>query len=117
LPQHSTLFAALDTVKGTFLMQCRKRHRHQEYLDFLREIDKNVPLRGRASHLDNYTPPKHARVKRQLAERPRFQVPHLHLLAESGRTWFNRVSASHPPGTFRSVRELVEKLASAHPFV
>jgi putative transposase len=43
----TTLFAALDTARGTVITQCRKRHRHQEYLDFLREIDKNVP-----SHLD-----------------------------------------------------------------
>ena len=39
----TTLFAALDTARGTVITQCRKRHRHQEYLDFLREIDNNVP--------------------------------------------------------------------------
>src|SRR6266436_695439 len=39
----TTLFAALDTAKGKVLTQCRQRHRHQEYLDFLREIEKNVP--------------------------------------------------------------------------
>src|SRR6202050_3483066 len=39
----TTLFAALDTATGTVLTQCRQRHRHQEYLDFLRQIDNNVP--------------------------------------------------------------------------
>ena len=40
----TTLFAALDAGKGTVIAQCRLRHRHQEYLGFLREIDNNVPL-------------------------------------------------------------------------
>jgi putative transposase len=39
----TTLFAALDTAKGTVIAPCRKRHRHQEYLDFLRQMEKNVP--------------------------------------------------------------------------
>src|ERR1022692_3626757 len=63
----TTLFAALDTAKGTVITQCRQRHRHQEYLDFLRQIDKNVP-----TELDvhvilyNYATHKHPRVKRWL---------------------------------------------------
>src|SRR3984885_5418896 len=40
----TTLFAALDTAKGRVLSQCRQRHRHQEYLDFLRHIDQSVPV-------------------------------------------------------------------------
>src|SRR5271155_4990051 len=39
----TTLFAALDTSTGDVIGSCKKRHRHQEYLDFLREIEKNVP--------------------------------------------------------------------------
>src|SRR6266851_1636763 len=39
----TTLFAALDTAQGTVITRCRRRHRHQEYLDFLRQIDKSVP--------------------------------------------------------------------------
>ena len=46
----TTLFAALDTAKGKVITQCRQRHRHQEYLDFLREIEKNVPETGCAYH-------------------------------------------------------------------
>jgi hypothetical protein len=39
----TTLFAALDTANGKVLTKCRPHHRHQEYLSFLREIEKNVP--------------------------------------------------------------------------
>jgi putative transposase len=65
----TTLFAALDTANGKVLTQCRKRHRHQEYLDFLREIDKNVP-QNLPVHIivDNYATHKHPRVKRWFAE-------------------------------------------------
>src|SRR5215469_4839005 len=41
----TTLFAALNTATGNVISQCRQRHRHQEYLDFLRAIDKNVPAK------------------------------------------------------------------------
>jgi transposase len=58
----TTLFAALDSARGTVLTQCRKRHRHQEYLDFLREIDKNVPTQLDVHIIvDNYATHKHAR--------------------------------------------------------
>jgi len=59
----TTLFAALDTARGTVITQCRKRHRHQEYLDFLREIDKNVPSKLDVHVVvDNYATHKHPRV-------------------------------------------------------
>jgi len=124
------LFAALDTAKGTVLTQCRKRHRHQEYLDFLREIDKNVPTSLEVHMIvDNYATHKHARVKRWLAERPRFQVhftPTYASWLNQVEIWFNRITQQAiRRGTFRSVRELVEKIdtyvqssnASARPFV
>jgi putative transposase len=44
----TTLFAALDKANGRVLTKCRPRHRHQEYLGFLREIEKNEL--GRAHH-------------------------------------------------------------------
>jgi len=90
------LFAALDTAKGTVLTQCRKRHRHQEYLDFLREIDKNVPTSLDVHMIvDNYATHKHARVKRWLAERPRFQVhftPTYASWLNQVEIWFNRIT-------------------------
>jgi putative transposase len=72
----TTLFAALDLATGTVIGQCQRRHRHQEYLRFLREIDANVPARF-AVHLivDNYATHKHPRVLRWLAAHPRFQLP------------------------------------------
>jgi putative transposase len=70
-----TLFAALDTANGKVLRQCRPRHRHQEYLGFLREIKKNVP-KNLDVHVivDNYATHKHLRVRRWFATRPRFHV-------------------------------------------
>jgi putative transposase len=65
-----------------------KAPRHQEYLDFLREIDKNVP-RPLYVHIivDNSATHQHARVQRWLAERPRFQVHFTPIYA----SWLNQV--------------------------
>jgi putative transposase len=125
-----TLFAALDTARGTGITQCRKRHRHQEYLDFLREIDKNVPSQLDVHVVvDNYATHKHPRVKRWLAARPRF---HLHFTPTYAswlnqvEIWLNRITQQAiRRGTFRSVQELVEKIDQyvqnsnrhPHPFV
>src|SRR5215472_9922989 len=126
----TTLFAALYTATGSVLSQCRQRHRHQEYLDFLREIEKNVP-KELAVHIivDNYATHKHPRVKRWLATRPRFQVhftPTYSSWLNQVEIWFNRITQQAiRRGTFRSVTELIEKIdrfvktsnASARPFV
>ena len=126
----TTLFAALDTAQGKVITQCRPRHRHQEYLGFLREIEKNVPPTLDV-HLivDNYSTHKHPRVKRWFATRPRF---HLHFTPTYAswlnqvEIWFNRITQQAiRRGTFRSVKELVEKIdqyvqssnAHAQPFV
>ena len=126
----TTLFAALDTGKGTVLTRCRKRHRHQEYLDFLRQIEKNVPLElGVHVIVDNYGTHKHPRVKRWLALRPRFHVhftPTYASWLNQVEIWFNRITQQAiRRGTFRSVKDLVEKIdryvqtsnAHAQPFV
>ena len=111
----TTLFAALDTANGKVLAQCRKRHRHQEYLDFLREIEKNVP-KNLAVHIivDNYGTHKHPRVKRWFAARPRFHVhftPTYASWLNQVEIWFNRITQQAiRRGTFRSVKELVEKI-------
>ena len=125
----TTLFAALDTAKGTVITQCRHRHRHQEYLDFLRQIEKNVPT-GLDVHVivDNYATHKHPRVKRWFAARPRFQVhftPTYASWLNQVEIWFNRLTQrAIRRGSFRSVKELVEKInqyvrtsnTHAHPF-
>lgn len=63
----TTLFAAFDIATGEVLAQCKNRHRHQEFLQFLKHIDKNVP-KDLDIHLvvDNYGTHKHAKVKRWL---------------------------------------------------
>src|SRR4030081_3113870 len=60
----TTLFAALNVATGRVIGQCMKRHRHQEWLKFLRTIDRNTP-QGLDLHLiaDNYATHKHAKVK------------------------------------------------------
>ena len=111
----TTLFAALDTAQGKVITQCRKRHRHQEYLGFLREIENNVP-KTLDVHIivDNYATHKHARVKRWFAARPRFHVHYTPTYASwlnQVEIWFNRITQQAiRRGTFHSVKELVEKI-------
>jgi putative transposase len=125
----TTLFAALDTAKGTVIAQCRRRHRHQEYLGFLREIEKNVPPELDVHVIvDNYATHKHPRVKRWMAARSRFHVhftPTYASWLNQVEIWFNRITQrAIRRGTFRSVKELVAKIdefvhadnAAARPF-
>ncbi len=104
----TTLFAALDTVKGQVFTQCRQRHRHQEYLGFLREIEKNVP-ETLDVHLiaDNYATHKHPRVRRWFAQRPRF---HMHFTPTYAswlnqvEMWFNRITQQAIRVSYDSLR-------------
>src|SRR5438552_18495844 len=111
----TTLFAALDTANGKVLAKCRPRHRHQEYLRFLREIEKNVP-KNLEVHIivDNYATHKHLRVKRWFATRPRFHVhftPTYASWLNQVEMWFNRITQQAiRRGTFSSVKDLVEKI-------
>jgi putative transposase len=112
------------------ITRCRRRHRHREYLDFLRQIEQSVPSDLNV-HLiaDNYSTHKHAKVKRWLAARPRFQVhftPTYASWLNQVEIWFNRITQQAiRRGTFRSVKELVAKIdqyvqnsnATARPFV
>jgi putative transposase len=126
----TTLFAALDTATGQVLAQCKARHRHQEFLQFLKHIDANVPAELDI-HLvvDNYRTHKHATIKRWLAARPRY---HIHFTPTYGswlnqvEIWFNIITnKAIRRGSFRSVRELTEKIQAftdnynpnARPFV
>ncbi len=126
----TTLFAALDTATGAVFSRCRRRHRHQEYLDFLRHIEKSVPASLDVHVIvDNYATHKHARVKRWLALHPRFHVhftPTYASWLNQVEIWFRRITQKAiRRGTFRSVPELVQKIdqfvhssnAQARPFV
>ena len=107
----TTLFAALDVATGRVIGQCRKRHRHQEWLKFLRMIDRNTPLRLDV-HLiaDNYATHKHPKVKAWLKRHPRF---HMHFTPTSAswlnqvERFFGRITAERiRRGVFKSVTEL-----------
>ena len=104
----TTLFAALDIATGKVLGQCKRRHRHQEFLQFLRQIDANVP-EELDIHLviDNYATHKHAKVKRWLAARARYHVhftPTYASWLNQVEIWFNIITQrAIRRGTFRSV--------------
>lgn len=111
----TTLFAALDIASGRVLTKCKKRHRHQEFLSFLRHIDANVP-KHLDVHLvvDNYCTHKHSKVRRWLATRPRYQIhytPTYSSWLNQVEIWFNIVTQrAIRRGTFRSVKKLIENI-------
>ena len=84
----TTLFAALNVATGEVIGKCMRRHRHQEWLRFLRLIDRVMPKR-RELHLicDNYATHKHPKVKAWLARHRRF---HMHFTPTSA-SWINQV--------------------------
>ena len=113
----TTLFAALDVVSGQVISQCKARHRHQEFLSFLRHLDNSVPKRLDV-HLivDNYATHKHPEVRAWLAARPRYHVHYTPTYA----SWLNQVerwfglitSRVIRRGSFKTVRELIKRIDS-----
>lgn len=111
----TSLFAAMNVADGQILGKCMKKHRHQEWLSFLRHIDKNTP-QDKEVHLicDNYATHKHAKVKAWQSRNPRF---HFHFTPTSA-SWLNMVERffrdltdkSVRRGVFRSVEELTEAI-------
>lgn len=111
----TTLFAALDVANGAVLTQCKAKHRHQEYLAFLRHIEANLP-QDLDVHLicDNYATHKHARVRAWLARRPRF---HVHF-TPTYSSWLNQIerwfalitNQAIRRGSFDSVTDLKRKI-------
>lgn len=107
----TTLFAALDVATGKVIGECMKRHRHQEWLKFLKLIERSTP-KGLDLHLiaDNYATHKHPTVKAWLAKHPRF---HMHFTPTSA-SWLNQVERFFGLitgdrircGVFKSVAEL-----------
>ena len=84
----TTLFAALNTLDGTVMATCMERHRHQEWLKFLRLIDRQTP-QHKQLHLivDNYATHKHPEVLAWAARHPRF---HFHFTPTSS-SWLNMI--------------------------
>jgi transposase len=111
----TTLFAALDVATGRVLTKCKRRHRHQEFLQFLRHIEASVPKKLDV-HLvvDNYATHKHESVRRWIAARPRFHIhytPTYSSWLNQVEIWFNLITQrAIRRGTFRSVRDLTRKI-------
>src|SRR4051794_15253545 len=125
----TTLFAALNIATGKVTARCQPRHRHQEFLRFLKQVARAYP--GRELHLvmDNYAAHKRIEVRDWLAENPRVQV---HFTPTSA-SWMNLVEvwfgiierqAIHR-GSFASVTDLTRRIRAfidgwnqrCHPFV
>lgn len=97
----TTLFAALEVAKGKVTGQCYARHRHQEFLRFLRHIDAEYDG-GEELHLilDNYCTHKHQKVRLWLEKHPRFK---LHFIPTSS-SWLNMVERWFAELTNKAVR-------------
>ena len=126
----TTLFAALDVATGEVIGQCKARHRHQEFLAFLRHIDENIPDELDV-HLviDNYATHKHPKVRAWLAQRSRYHVHY----TPTYSSWLNQVERwfglltqrALRRNSFKTVRELIRKIdhfveqynAHSRPFV
>jgi len=111
----TTLFAALNIASGEIISKCKSRHRHQEYLSFLKLVEENFP-QALDIHLivDNYSTHKHPKVKRWLAVHDRWHVhfiPTYSSWLNQVEIWFNLITQrAIRRGTFRSVKELVSKI-------
>ena len=111
----TTLFAALNIASGQVITACKTRHRHQEFLQFLRQIDASVP-KSLDVHLvvDNYSTHKHAKVRRWLAARPRYHIhytPTYSSWMNQVEIWFNIITQrAIRRGTFSSVKALTENI-------
>jgi transposase len=111
----TTLFAALSMLDGKVIGECMPRHRAEEFIRFLRELDRQAP-HDMALHLivDNASTHKTAEVKRWLKRHPRF---HFHFTPTSSswlnmvERWFAEISQKRiRRGSFESVKDLTEAI-------
>lgn len=108
----TTLFAALDMLEGKVIGTCQPRHRHQEWLKFLRLIDAQTPPDLEVHMIvDNYHTHKHDKVQRWLQRHPRF---HIHFIPTSSswlnliERWFREITQKRiRRGVFTSVEQLI----------
>ena len=108
----TTLFAALNTLNGKVIGQCLPRHRHQEFLRFLRTVNRQTP-KGLDLHLilDNYATHNHPAVKEWLAKHPRFSfhfVPTSSSWLNMVERWLSQITQKRiRRGVFPSVPDLI----------
>ena len=97
----TTLFAALEILEGKVIGQCFPRHRHQEFLRFLRRLDDEFPEKLQLHLvLDNYGTHKHPKVESWLKRHPRFTM---HFVPTSS-SWLNQVERWFGELTQKAVR-------------
>jgi transposase len=126
----TTLFAALNVLDGSVIGRCMQKHRHEEFIRFLNDVERTVPA-GKLIEavVDNYATHKHPKVKAWLARHPRWTF---HFTPTSG-SWLNAVESFFSVltrkrirrGSFHSIvdlqaaikRYLVEHNAEPKPFV
>jgi transposase len=125
----TTLFAALEIATGQVTGLCKNRHRHQEFLAFLKHVARAYPDRDLHLVMDNYAAHKRVEIRTWLAANPRI---HLHFTPTSG-SWLNLVEVwfgiierqAIRRGSFPSVRDLTIKIRAfidgwnerKHPFI
>jgi len=111
----TTLFAALNVAEGKLIGTCMPKHRHQEWIRFLKQIDEQTPA-GLDLHLiaDNYSTHKHPKVKNWLKRHPRF---HMHFIPTSSswlnlvERWFREITDKRiRRGVFHSVPQLIDAI-------
>jgi transposase len=111
----TTLFAAIELAEGRIIAECMPRHRHQEWIKFLKRIDAETPP-DLDLHLivDNYATHKHPKVKSWLKRHPRF---HIHFTPTSSswlnviERWFRDITQNRiRNGVFRSVAQLEQAI-------
>jgi transposase len=113
----TTLFAAMELAEGKIISKCMKRHRHQEWIKFLKLIDEQTPA-DLDLHViaDNYAAHKHPKVKSWLKRHPRF---HMHFIPTSS-SWLNLIERFFREitdkqirrGSFENVAELVDAITA-----
>ena len=112
----TTLFAAIEVAEGKVIAECMPRHRHQEWLKFLKKIDVETPA-DLDLHLvvDNYATHKHPNVQRWLKRHKRF---HMHFTPTSSswlnliERWFRDITERRiRRGVFKSVAQLEQAIS------
>jgi transposase len=108
----ATLFAALNTLDGTVIGMCQERHRHQEWLKFLKVLDQVTPPEKELYLIaDNYATHKHPKVQKWLSCHPRFHIQ----FTPTSASWLNMVERFFRDltqnrlrrGVFRDLEELI----------
>ena len=115
----TTLFAALNVLTGEVIGRNMQRHRHQEFIKFLNQIERDIPA-GKVIHviLDNYCTHKHSKVTEWLARHPRWTF---HFIPTSS-SWLNAVEGFFAKLTRRRLkhgvfRSLVDLQAAINRFI